>query len=155
MQLVRGGRGAGRPAGEHFHFQSCSPVHRNALHLVVWLSHYMGTPTKCSSPDEPPMSTEWAVQKSPPPPPTAPACVVLGKAVDPYQSACVCVFDSPSSCGQWANADELYQHNFQQMWWIQKTQLLPPTVVADGICDLILLLCSGKEYFIKHCEELQ
>ena len=46
------------------------------------------------------------------------------KAAVPHQSACTCVCDPPSGCGQQANAEEPYQHNFQQSWQVQKTQLL-------------------------------
>ena len=112
---VKGGRGACRPVWEYCCFWSCSPASRNAPCWVVWLSHHMGAPTKHSSLGELPMSPEWVwVWKKVP----LPSCLVhqlgwsLAKAVVLHQSTCDYVCDLPSGCGQQANADEHYSHNF-------------------------------------------
>lgn len=60
-------------------------------------------------------------------PPNTPLCPVpsQGSSSAPERWH-VCVCDPRGGCCQWANADEPYQHNFQQMWRVQKIQFLPP-----------------------------
>ena len=132
-----------------FYFQNYSPAQRNTPYRVVQLSHCVDAPTKQSSPGKPLVSTEQAGMckiKCLLPMPSAPACLVPGQGSSSTPESCLCVCEPPIGCGQWANADEPYEHKFQQMLQVQT----PSPEVAGGIYDLILLQMPQQRISSSH-----
>ena len=62
----------------------------------------------------------------------------------------MCMRNLPGSCGEHADTDQHYQHNFQEMKQDQKTQLLPPTSGKGNLQPHTTTNTPAKDQFIKH-----
>ena len=130
---------------------ACSPACKNTPCRVAWLSHHMGIPTKPRSPGEHPMSAEGAHvhTKERTPHPQDPWLAHQLDWSQPRQHictrvpACVCV-TCHMAAASWQKQMNPIGITSSRHSGLRQHSSCPITVVAHGICNPILPLCTSK-----------